>query len=252
MKRFARLVFTLFFTAVPCMAQNNVDGFVARVYKDQSQQAMPYRVFIPKGYDQSQKYPLVLWLHGAGSVGRDNLKQISSASRPGTHIWTTPENQAKHPAFVVAPQCPQNVGCWDDGRTNEPGPHLLLVLKILESLRTEFSIDSERIYVAGQSMGGYGTWDLITKRPDLFAAAVPLCGGGNVALAAAIRKMPIWAFHGDVDPTVPVEQSRTMIAAIQKAGGNPRYTEYKGVGHNVWERAFKEPGLVDWLFSQRK
>ena len=222
MKRFARLVFTLFFTAVPCMAQNNVDGFVARVYKDQSQQAMPYRVFIPKGYDQSQKYPLVLWLHGAGSVGRDNLKQISSASRPGTHIWTTPENQAKHPAFVVAPQCPQSVGCWDDGRTNEPGPHLLLVLKILDSLRTEFSIDSERIYVAGQSMGGYGTWDLITKRPDLFAAAVPLCGGGNVALAAAIRKMPIWAFHGDVDPTVPVEQSRTMIAAIQKAGGNPR------------------------------
>jgi len=251
MNRFNGIVWTLVLTAIPCVAQNNVDGFVARLYKDPGQ-TMPYRLFIPKDYDQNQKYPLILWLHGAGSVGKDNLKQISGASRLGTHTWTAPENQAKHPAFVVAPQCPQNLGCWDNSQTRDPGPHLLAVLKILNALRTEFSIDSERIYVAGQSMGGYGTWDLITKRPDLFAAAIPLCGGGNTALAAAARDVPIWAFHGDADPTVPVEQSRRMIAAVNQAGGHPRYTEYKGVGHNVWERAFKEPGLVDWLFSQRK
>ena len=251
MKRFVGFMCTLLLTAYPSVAQYNVVGFVARVYKDQSP-AMPYRLFIPKGYEQSQKYPLILWLHGAGSVGKDNLKQISGASRLGTHIWTTPENQAKHPAFVVAPQCPQNAGCWDDGRTNEPGRYLLAVVKILNALQTEFSIDSARIYVAGQSMGGYGTWDLITKRPDLFAAAIPLCGGGNAALAAAVRRMPIWAFHGDADPTVPVGLSRRMIAAIEQAGGHPRYTEYKGVGHNVWERAFTEPELMDWLFSQRK
>ena len=101
-------------------------------------------------------------------------------------------------------------------------------------------------------MGGIGTWNFIAARPDIFAAAIPLCGGGDVSRASVIAKIPIWAFHGSNDKSVPVTESRMMIAAVQQAGGNPRYTEYPGVGHEVWLKAFQEKGLVEWLFAQHK
>ncbi|PYS40816.1 MAG: phospholipase [Acidobacteria bacterium] len=217
--------------------QKPVDGFQARTYK-----TMPYRLFVPPDYDKSHPYPLILWLHGAGSVGGDNFKQISGASLRGTHTWTAPQVQAKHPAFVLAPQ--SRIGSWT--------MDFPLVLELLNSVESEFNIDAARIYVAGQSLGGFGTWYFITTRPDLFAAAIPLCGGGNSSRASVITHIPIWAFHGESDPTVPVTESRKMIAAIRQAGGDPRYTEYRGVGHDVWFRAFQEPGLVEWLFSQHK
>jgi len=219
------------------LAQKPVDGFQARTYK-----AMPYRLFVPPDYDKTHHYPLILWLHGAGSVGTDNFKQISGASLRGTHTWTAPQVQAKHPAFVLAPQ--SWTGSWP---TDFP-----TVLELLNAVENEFSIDSARIYVAGQSMGGFGTWYFIATRPDLFAAAIPLCGGGNVSNARLIAHIPIWAFHGESDRTVPVTESRKMIAAIRQAGGDPRYTEYKGVGHEVWFRTFQEPGLIEWLFAQHK
>ena len=229
------VLYLLFALSVP--AQKPVDGFQARTYK-----TMPYRIFVPGGYDKTRQYPLVLWLHGAGSVGNDNFKQISEASLRGTHTWTTAQVQAKYPAFVLAPQ--SRNGSW----TTE----LPLVLELLDSIKNEFSIDTTRIYIAGQSMGGYGTWDFITTMPNLFAAAIPLCGGGDPARANLIARIPIWAFHGEADPTVPVTESRNMIEAIKKAGGSPRYTEYRGVGHEVWLKAFQEKGLVDWLFAQHK
>jgi predicted peptidase len=142
--------------------------------------------------------------------------------------------------------------CWDSSQTSEPGGPLVLVLKILDAVKKEFSIDSRRIYVSGQSMGGYGTWDLVTKKPEIFAAAVPMCGGGNTLLAANAVRVAIWAFHGAVDETVSVNESRTMIGAIRRAGGHPRYTEYPDVDHDVWNRAFMEPDLMDWLFAQHK
>jgi predicted peptidase len=108
------------------------------------------------------------------------------------------------------------------------------------------------VNLAGQSNGGIGTWILIAERQELYAAAIPLCGGGNPKRAARLAGMPIWAFHGERDDVIPVGHSRDMIAAIRRAGGTPRYTEYKGVDHNVWTPAFKEPGLVEWLFAQHK
>jgi len=217
--------------------QKAVDGFQARTYK-----TMPYRLFIPPAYDKASQYPLILWLHGAGSVGTDNLKQISGASLRGTHTWITRQVQANHPAFVLAPQ--SHSGSWE--------ADFPTVLEVLTSVEKEFNIDASRIYVAGQSMGGFGTWHFITERPNLFAAAIPLCGGGDPTHAGLIAHVPIWAFHGDADPTVPVTESREMIAAIRKSGGNPRYTEYKGVGHEVWLKAFQEKGLVEWLFAQHR
>jgi len=125
------------------------------------------------------------------------------------------------------------------------------VIGILDSLKMEFHIDSRRIYVAGQSMGGFGAWNLITKEPDVFAAAIILCGGGSPALAPNVTHLPIWSFQGDKDLSF-LNSNRNMIAAIRKAGGSPRYTEYPGMGHEIWDRVFKEPGLVEWLFAQHK
>ena len=232
--------------AIPLDAQDTVDGFVARVYKN-GRETMPYRLFIPIGYEPQKRYPLIVWLHGAGGMGHDNLRQISGDQTPGTRTWTTPEHQAKYPAFVLVPQSP---GDWADLNHERLSAPLARVVSILEVLASEFSIDPQRLYVAGQSNGGYGVWDLITKRAELFAAAIPVCGGGDPARAARVTTVPVWAFHGTADRNIPVTASRQMVAALQKAGGHPRYTEYQGAGHDIWTRAFAEPGLLDWLFAQ--
>jgi predicted peptidase len=226
----------IWITLLLLFAQKPVDGFQARTFKK-----MPYRLFVPPSYDKSHAHPVVLWLHGAGSVGNDNFAQMSGASLRGTHTWTTPEVQAKHPAFVLAPQAQQ------DWTLEFPA-----VIELLSSVEQEFNIDKTRIYIAGQSMGGHGTFYFITARPDLFAAAIPLCGWGDASRANVIAHIPIWAFHGADDPTVPVTESRKMIAAIRRAGGSPLYTEYKGVKHEVWLKAFQEKGLVEWLFAQHR
>jgi predicted peptidase len=239
----------LLLAVLPLFPQNGpVDGFIPGFYKGHGT-VMPYRLFVPQGYSPNNKYPLVIWLHGAGSAGTDNLGQISLDNRLGTHFWARPENQEKHPAFVLAPQSP---GGWDDNSSGSLSKELKLVLEILEVVRKNYSIDAERLYIAGQSNGGIGAWGLITKKPGLFAAAVPLCGAGNPKLAFRAARTAVWAFQGEKDDVIPPEFSRTMISAIKRAGGNPRYTEYKGVGHEIWERVFKEPELEDWLFAQHK
>ncbi|HEV3216964.1 MAG TPA: PHB depolymerase family esterase [Vicinamibacterales bacterium] len=233
---------------VPGATQGTLDGFAARSYRS-GRDTMPYRLFVPSGYDGQKKYPLIVWLHGAGGVGRDNLRQIAGDQIAGTRTWTQPATQAKYPAFVVAPQTADGWGAQTRG-PDALGAPLTLVVGIVDSLENEFSIDRHRIYVAGQSDGGFAVWDLITKQPERVAAAIAVCGGGDPARAARVRTMPIWVFHGDADDVVPVTASRQMVAAINKAGGHPRYTEYKGAGHDVWKRAFAEPGLIDWLFAQ--
>ena len=209
---------------------------------------MPYRLFIPPGYDSQKTYPLVLWLHGSGGAGTDNIAQISDDQILGTRIWTEPQTQAKHPAFVLVPQ---NPGDWVE-RRDALNSRMLLVLGMLDSVKAEFNIDVTRIYIAGQSDGGFGTWNLITQRPDLFAAAIPLCGGGEPRLASRVARMPIWVFHGRRDDVVPVRESRNMVAAIRKAGGHPKYTEYASTGHDVWILGLTEPELIPWLFTQHR
>lgn len=120
-------------------------------------------------------------------------------------------------------------------------------------LKPEFpQIDPDRLYITGLSMGGFGTWDAIQRKPDLFAAAVPICGGGDVSKASHITKIPIWVFHGAEDNLVNPKWSRDMVEAIKRAGGNPKYTEYPGVGHHSWVPAYSDPELFEWLFSQKK
>jgi len=227
----------------------------ARVYADADGATMPYLLLAPKDYDPSHKYPLVMFYHGAGERGDDNKSQW----RNGVEIFQTPANREQYRCFVVAPQCPHNkqwvnVPWSADSHVmpGNPSGELALSLKILKSVQKEFSIDEHRLYVVGLSMGGFATWDVICRYPDLFAAAMPVCGGGDETQATKIKDLPIWAFHGGADTTVKTLRSRNMIAALKDAGGSPKYTEFPGVGHNSWTAAFHDPQSLKWLFEQVK
>ena len=231
------------------------DRFEARTYTDATGAKLNYRLLKPQDYDAKQKYPLVLFLHGAGERGDDNRKQLIH----GMNDFASDAIMAKYPAFVVAPQCPEgekwcNVDWSADSHAmpEKPSDSMRLTLAVLEQLQKEFSLDQSRLYITGLSMGGYGTWDAIQRHPTLFAAAAPICGGGDPAGAKAMKDIPIWAFHGDKDTAVKPERSRAMIAALKAVGGNPKYTEYPGVGHNSWSQSYSDPAFYAWLFAQRK
>ena len=144
----------------------------------------------------------MIWLHGGGSAGNDNIGQISLDNKLGTHFWTRKENQDRHPAFVLAPQSP---GGWDNNASTSLSDELKLVLEILDVVRKEYTIDANRIYVAGQSNGGIGAWGLITKKPGVFAAAIPICGAGHTGIASRAAKTAVWAFHGEIDDVISVD-----------------------------------------------
>lgn len=227
-----------------------LDGFVAREYRSGTGVKLPYRLYVPASARRGQALPLILYLHGSGGAGTDNRKQISGGNAPGTHLWIAPAVRERHPALVLAPQIPEN-STWQSS-SDEPLPHVAALLALLDELRSELSIDEHRIYVVGQSRGGSGAWDLIARHPDIFAAAVPLCGGGDTKLILSARNVAVWAFHGSKDTTVPVSRSREMVAALRTVNSSVRYTEYPDVGHNVWIRAFGERDLPEWLFAQRR
>lgn len=233
------------------VAAQRASVFLAKTYQNSRGETIPYRLFIPQGSKKQKKYPLVLWLHGGAGRGNDNLKQISGGNTIGSHVWTLPENQSKHPCFVVAPHCPANE-LWATLDIAKPTEQMRLVLELLQDLQRTFSVDAQRLYVVGQSMGGFGTWSVISQHPRMFAAAIPICGGGDESEATKLTQMPIWAFHGEKDEAVSVERSRKMIAAIRQAGGLPKYTEYKGADHVVWDKVFSEPELLSWVFAQNR
>jgi len=203
-----------------------------------------------------QRYPLVLFLHGAGERGNDNVKQLKYLP-----TWLAdPALRQRHPCFVLAPQCRMDERwvdvSWADA-TSTPQPttptiDLAAATKALEETLVREAIDPARIYLTGLSMGGYGTWDLAARMPDRFAAILPVCGGGDERVADRIAALPIWCFHGDADTAVPVDRSRTMIAAVKAADGRPIYSELPGVGHDSWTPAYRDRFVLDWLFSQRR
>lgn len=232
-------------------------AFQKRVYQDAAGKKLPYRIFIPKDYSPEKKYPLVLFLHGAGERGTDTDKLFVHKS---CFVWATPENQAKNPCFVVAPQCPEDdkwtrVENWNVPvyrQPEAPTEALRLVMELVPALQREFSLDADRLYATGLSMGGYGTWELLNRRPGLFAAAAPICGGVDETKAEILARTPLWIFHGGKDTVVLPLHSRRITEALKKAGGTVRYTEFSEVGHNSWDPAYSEKELPDWLFAQKK
>lgn len=241
------LLALVFLSAAPHLWAQTVDDFEARTYTD-GNFTLPYRLFVPTDYDPTQAYPLVLFLHGAGERGTDNRLQLTGQT--AELVFVRPENQAQWPCIMMAPQCPPN-GSWSSSGPYPTEP-MHATLKAIKALKQEFHIDHKRMYITGLSMGGFGTYDMITRFPGRFAAAVPIASGWDPALAPRCVNTPLWAFHGTNDTTVPVQSDRNMIAAIIAAGGSPLYTEYPGVGHDSWDRAYAEPDLLPWLFSQSR
>lgn len=226
--------------------------FEPRLYRNARGATLPYQLFVPAGYDPGKKYPLVVWLHGSGGRGSDNRGQLAEGNAVGANVWVRPENQTRFPSFVLAPQCPADKMWTSLDEAVEPAEPLRLVVELLGQLSREYSIDAGRVYVAGQSMGGFGAWALASEHPEMFAAAVPVCGGGNEGRAARLAGVPVWAFHGELDRSVRPERSRRMIAAVRRSGGQPRYTEYEGEKHAIWDKVFGEPELLPWVFAQRR
>lgn len=197
-----------------------------------------YSLYVPRGYTTNKEWPLIVFLHGIGERGDDGLLQtevgIGRAIR---------RHADRFPCLVAMPQCPDKV-FWDKVEDHIDG--------ILAQVRGEYRIDPARIYLTGLSLGGFATWIYGSKRTDTYAALMPICGGGNPEDAAALAKVPIWAFHGDADEAVPVRRSREMVQAVKEAGGNIKYTEYPGVGHNSWDSAYDDEEAINWLLEQRK
>lgn len=244
-----------------------VDDFKKMTYKDSSGNSMDYRLFEPK-VEEGKKYPLVLLLHGSGERGSDNAMQL--LGNEGGTAWANPELQAKNPSYVLAPQAKATdelTMYW----TEEP--NYTLMMNILKETIEKYDIDQDRIYVVGMSNGGIGTWNVIEKNPDLFAAAVPICGIGNIknmyldseyeplkdySVFKDIKDMPIWIFHAEDDPLVDVRYSRDAENAIKELGGKSvKYTEYKEgevlpMGHFSWVPALQDKEMIEWLFNQSK
>jgi predicted peptidase len=227
----------------------------ARLFKSKSGLTMPYRILKPSNYDPKKRYPMVLCLHGAGGRGIENRSK-------GTEAFTALSEATvknKYPCFILTPQCPKKKQWvntpWKNGSYSiaktPVSKELEIVVQILDSVEKEFSIDVERIYVTGQSMGGYATWDILLRNPKRFAAAIPICGAGDPNEAQSIVHVPIWAFHGEKDTVVPTKGSQEMIKVLKELGGNTKYTQYKDVGHNSWSKAWAEEDLISWLFKQR-
>jgi predicted peptidase len=224
---------------------------------------LPYRIMYPPDFDESGKYPLLLFLHGAGERGNDNEKQLVH----GASFFADPPNRKDHPAVVVFPQCPED-DWWarvddsvdpDGNRVftfyskGTPNPAMRLVLDLLDELVNESYIDADRVYLGGLSMGGMGTFDLLSLRPKTFAAAFPICGGGNLKTARKISRITsFWIFHGADDKVVAPEYSEAMAEAIKKHKGKVKLTIYPGTGHNSWDNGFAEPELLPWVFSNRR
>jgi predicted peptidase len=194
-----------------------------------------YLLFLPQGYQESkQSWPLMLFLHGSGESGT-NLAKVK-AHGPPKIVETKPD----FPFILVSPQSPRR------GWTNQT------LMALLDDVIANYRVDTNRIYLTGLSMGGFGTWSLAAAHPEKFAAIIPICGGGKTADAQKLAALPIWVFHGAKDPTVPVERSREMVAAIKAAGGNVKYTEYPEGKHDCWTETYNNPEIYTWLLAQKR
>ncbi len=237
---------------------------------------LPYRLYSPAFYDENVRYPVLIYLHGRGQRGSDNPSSLyGSQLFRGPNSIVSPNGQDAFPAFVIVPQCADEpahqewahwigntedmpfTGLGADGsymQHEEPWPSAQAVRELVDVLVSDLSIETERIYLTGESMGGFGTWEFTTRWPDVWAAGVPMAGFSDRTKVEQILHIPFWVFHGDADTSNPVEGSRAMVQALEDAGGSALYTEYPRTGHGeTFQRAWsQEPELQPWIFSQRQ
>jgi predicted peptidase len=245
-----RIILSLFVLSLPLAAQTK-PGFHERKHKNADGHLSPYVVFVPHDYDGKKEVPVILFLHGSGETKPDPKSPTKSTGKMpvevgiGTHIKA---HEKSFPFLTVIPRAEKRP--WS--ASSEDGKR---AIAILDEVMKEYKVDPKRQYLTGLSMGGYGTWSLAEAYPDRWAAIVPICGGVREKpedVAKKIKDIPCWCFHGDADAAVKVEKSRELIEALKKDGAKPKYTEYPGVGHNSWDKAYGTEELWVWLAKQKK
>ena len=238
---------------------NDSKNSVKAVYKSSEGTNLPYRLYVPDNYDPNKSYPLVLFLHGAGERGDNNDSQVSAGS--AMQRLLNVYEKAKHPCIILAPQCSGandnkwvltdwTPGTYDHTKLSRTvSPYMQATEELLDKVIADYSVDENRLYVTGMSMGGFGTWDIISRNPNKFAAAIPVCGGVDESYLGALIGFPIWTFHNDGDTIV---SSAGTKRANEILGGTDAftYTEFKSNAHDAWTAAYKTEGLTDWLFAQ--
>jgi predicted esterase len=207
-----------------------------------SKQGLNYQIYGNPQWDNKQRYPLVIWLHGSGQSGSDNEAQMGGPTR----VFTDAEHQGKNPCFMIAPQCPSADIGWNKQVADQ-------LMALIADLADKLPVDMNRLYLTGSSMGGFGSFSLATKYPQVFAAVVPLCGGSDPKNAEVLKQVPLWAFHGDKDDMVPVERTRNVMKAISDAGGElGKYDELAGAGHGITGMVYSRADLHQWMFAQMR
>jgi len=223
---------------------------------------LPYRILFPERFDPTKKYPIIIVLHGAGERGNDNQLQLKN----GAALFLKPDVREQFPAIVIFPQCPTN-DFWSDvivqpdssgykftfQTDGKPTKAMQALMGMVDEFLDKPFVNKHQVYVGGLSMGGMGTFEIIGREPNIFAAAFSICGGDNTLNAKKYaKKVPLWIFHGEKDKTVSADHSIVMVDAIKAAGGQPKFTLYPNDDHNSWDDAFNEPQLLPWLFSNSK
>ena len=218
-----------------------------------------YRILKPLNYDPNKQYPVHLFLHGSGERGKDNSSQLTH----GGSLFLKKENREKYNSWVIFPQCSKNdrwpsisSDLWDqvfENKIKKPNKSLGLVIRLMDEFIEKKDVDNQRIYLSGLSMGGMGAFEILYRRPDMFAAATPICGNGITQLAKLFaNKVSVWIFHGSDDKVVSPKYSLEMARAIIESGGSPKMTLYADVDHNSWDNAFAEKDFLKWIHSKTK
>ena len=224
------------------------------VYEDDT---LNYRILKPLNYNPNKQYPVHLFLHGSGERGNDNSSQLTH----GGKLFLKKENREKYNSWVIFPQCSKNdrwpslsSDQWDkpfNNNNSKPNKSLGLVIRLMDKFIEKKQVDKQRIYLSGLSMGGMGTFEILFRRPNMFAAATPICGNGIPQLAKLYAdKVPLWIFHGSDDNVVSPKYSLAMAKAIIEAGGSPKMTLYENTGHGSWNNAFEEKDFLKWIHSK--
>ncbi len=252
----------LTFAIIFCAAFSLLAQFEKKEFSTKEGNVLLYQILYPENYDPKVKYPVILFLHGAGERGNDNVAQLTHGSK----LFLNEQNRKKYPAIVIFPQCPKE-SFWssikidrtkasysfDFTYNDELNWPTQAAVDLVKSLVKEKKADKKRLYIMGLSMGGMGTMEVVSRYPKMFAAAAPICGGADLTLVKKYaKKLPFWVFHGDADAVVPVSNSRKLVEALNALKANVTYSEYPGVNHNSWDNAFAEPEFLAWFFSKKK
>lgn len=244
------------FTSLMVFSQK---GFKAEKFVS-GKDTLQYQILYPDNFKKGNEYPVVLFLHGSGERGNNNTAQLTH----GSSLFLADSVRSKYPAIVIFPQCPQD-DYWSNVEVDrtamplklvfqnggEPTTALRLVMELMEETVAKKYVKKDQVYVMGLSMGGMGTFELLSRKPDMFAAGIPICGGAHPESAAAYAtKIPVWVFHGAKDDVVNPLNSIDMVSSILQKGGFPQFTLYENANHNSWDPTFAQPKLLSWLFSK--